>query len=172
MLFPVRCTACGLENRLPEHSRGHQVRCTGCGATFLADPTVEEELPEVLPTAVAAPDGGSVTTLPRGPAPAPTRRAPRQVDSLWFDGGVRSLVWCPDRSGWVLFGHLLVDRPSGAVVWHLPPEPRGSQEIVPRLFLDADHVSTVEGQFEKKLSILTLPRAQIDAAVKAARAGK
>jgi hypothetical protein len=97
---------------------------------------------------------------------------PPQIDSLWFDGGTRSLVWCPDRSGWVLFGHLLVDRQSGAVVWRLPPEPRGSQEIIPRQFLDPDHVSTVEGKFDKKLTILTLPRAEIDAAVRATRGGK
>ena len=53
---------------------------------------------------------------------------PAMIDSLWDQGGTQTIQWTPDRSGWLLFNHLLVDRDSGAVVWKLPPEPRFSGE--------------------------------------------
>jgi predicted Zn finger-like uncharacterized protein len=94
---------------------------------------------------------------------------PNQIDSLWFDGGTRTLQWLPDGSGWLLFSHRIIDRASGAVVWKLTPEPRFSGEIQDRRFLDRDHVTSLEGTFDKKLRVVKLPRAEIDAAVKAAR---
>jgi hypothetical protein len=94
----------------------------------------------------------------------------RQIDAIWEDGG--TIQWCPDRSGWLVFGHLLVDHDSGAVVWRFPPEPHHSGDFMPRRFLDRDHVTTEDGVLDKRrLRIETLPRDQIDAAVKAARGG-
>jgi hypothetical protein len=94
---------------------------------------------------------------------------PPQIDSLWGDGGPRTLQWLPDKSGWLLFNHLLVDRESGAIVYRISPEPGFSGAIVERRFLDRDHVTTLEGTFEKQLRVIALPREQIDAAVKKAR---
>jgi hypothetical protein len=69
---------------------------------------------------------------------------PSNIDSLWDQGGASTLQWLPGRSGWLLFGHLLVDREKGTVVGKLPPEPRFSGEIVPRRFLDRNHVTTID----------------------------
>jgi hypothetical protein len=94
---------------------------------------------------------------------------PKQIDSLWSHGGPRTLQWLPDNSGWLLFNHLLLDRKSGAVVWKLDPEPRYAGEMMDRRFLDPDHITTIAGKFEKKLTIERLPREQIEAAIKKAR---
>jgi predicted Zn finger-like uncharacterized protein len=97
---------------------------------------------------------------------------PSMIDALWDQGGASTLQWLPDRSGFLLFGYLVVDRESGAVVWKLPPEPRFSGEIVPRRFLDRNHVTTLDKMgFDRRLRVEALPRAPIDAAVKAARGG-
>ncbi|HEY7310692.1 MAG TPA: hypothetical protein VH643_15115 [Gemmataceae bacterium] len=88
----------------------------------------------------------------------------------WTRGGTPCLQWVPDGSGLLLFGHLLVDFESGAVVWKLGEEPKSEQQLVDRRFFDRDHVTTFEGgPFNRKLTILTLPRAEIDAAAKKAR---
>jgi hypothetical protein len=88
----------------------------------------------------------------------------------WIKGGTFSIQWLPDGSGLLLFGYLLVDYESGAVVWKIGPEPMSDNAIANRRFLDPDHVTTQEGKsFSQKLTILTLPRAEIDAAVKKAR---
>jgi hypothetical protein len=96
-------------------------------------------------------------------------RNPKQIDSLWSHGGPRTLQWLPDNSGWLLFDHLVFDRKSGAVVWKLDPEPRFAGDMMDRRLLDADHITTIAGKFEKKLTIERLPREQIDAAIKKAR---
>jgi WD40 repeat protein len=88
----------------------------------------------------------------------------------WLKGGPSSVQWVPDGSGLLLFGHLLVDYESGAVVSKVGPEPKSDLELVERRFLDRDHVTTLEGTtFKKNLAVLTLPRAQIDANAKKAR---
>jgi WD40 repeat protein len=91
------------------------------------------------------------------------------IDSLWFNGGVRTFQWAPDGSGWLVFGHLLIDHDTGAVVAKLGPEPN-SLGPMERRFLDRDHL-TLEAKdgFETKLTVEPLPREQIDAAVKKAR---
>jgi hypothetical protein len=91
------------------------------------------------------------------------------IDSLWSHGGPLTFQWLPDRSGWLLFGHLLVDRDSGKVVWKIDPEPRFAGNIMDRRFLDRDHITTLSGKFEKKLTVEALPRDKIDAAVRQAR---
>jgi WD40 repeat protein len=91
------------------------------------------------------------------------------MDSLWFNGGVRTFQWTPDGSGWLLFGHLLIDHDTGAVVGKLGPEPN-SLGPMERRFLDKDHL-TLESRegFDWKVAVEELPREQIDAAVKKAR---
>ena len=66
-----------------------------------------------------------------------------------------------------------VDSESGAVVWKLGEEvPTSEGQMVTRRFLDRDHVTTVTGKFEKKMTVEALPRARIDEAVKKARGQK
>jgi hypothetical protein len=93
-----------------------------------------------------------------------------QIDSLWADGGARSLQWTPDAEGWLLFGHLLVDRETGAVVGTVGPEPAFSGAIIDRRFLDADHVAGARQEgVSREVAVEALPRDAINAAVKKAR---
>jgi hypothetical protein len=93
----------------------------------------------------------------------------KMMDSLWTDGGARCIQWWPQRRGWLLFGHLLIDRESGAVVHRMGPEPQFSGAIQERRFLDGEHVTDVEGRFDKRLKVIALPKAEIETAVKKAR---
>jgi hypothetical protein len=95
-----------------------------------------------------------------------------QIDSLWFDGGTRCLQYWPAKRGWLLFGHLLLDRESGKVVHKIGSVPRFNGEIQDRRFLDGEHVTAVEGSFEKQLKLLKLPLKDIEDAVKKAREKK
>ncbi len=85
--------------------------------------------------------------------------------------GGPALLWLPDRSGWLAFGHFLIDNPSGGVVYVLP----NNLEVgfpTQRQVLSKDHLAVATGKLgARQLQILTLPRAQIDLAVKAVRAG-
>jgi predicted Zn finger-like uncharacterized protein len=93
------------------------------------------------------------------------------IDSLWFKGGTTCIQWMPDSSGWLLFGHALVDYETGATVGKVGKEPAWDGAIVDRRFVDRDHLTSVEGgAFNKKLVLVTLPRAEIDAATREARA--
>jgi hypothetical protein len=94
------------------------------------------------------------------------------IDSLWFDGGSRCIQWWPQRKGWLLFGHLLIDRDTGAVVHKVGPAPGWSGAIGEHRFLDADHITTITGTFDKQIKVAALPKEKIDAAVKAARAAR
>jgi hypothetical protein len=62
------------------------------------------------------------------------------IDSVWEDCGTRTIQWIPDKSGWLLFCHVLIDRESGAVLGKIAPEP--GIKIDDRRFLDRDHIST------------------------------
>jgi hypothetical protein len=77
-------------------------------------------------------------------------------------GGRRCLQWWPGQ-GWLLFGHLLVDHDSGRVVHRIGKPPAFSGAIEERRFLDAWHVTALEGALEKKLRVVALPRRQIEA---------
>jgi WD40 repeat protein len=97
---------------------------------------------------------------------------PRGQAAGWTVGGLKALQWLPDGDGWLLFGHFVADYETGALVGRLGGEPRGAEQIVPRYFLDRDHATTTEEDNlgrPKLLTVLTLPRAQIDAEVKKAR---
>jgi hypothetical protein len=81
------------------------------------------------------------------------------IDSLWFKGGTTCIQWLPDGSGWLLFGHAVVDYQSGATVAKVGKEPKWDGEIADRRFVDRDHLTSVEGgAFDKKLVLQTLPR--------------
>jgi WD40 repeat protein len=92
-----------------------------------------------------------------------------QMDFLGNEGGKRCIQWWPERSGWLLFGHLLVDRDSGAVVHRLGKPPGFDRGIAERRFLDRFHVTSLEGTLDKRLRVLALPRKEIEAAVAKAR---
>jgi hypothetical protein len=93
----------------------------------------------------------------------------QNIDSLWSHGGTHCLQYWPAKRGWLLFGHLLVDRESGKVVHKIGKAPGFAGAIQDRRFLDGEHVTDVEGTFEKKLKVIKLPMKEIDAAVKKAR---
>ena len=93
-----------------------------------------------------------------------------QIDSLWHDGGTRCLQYWPGKRGWLLFGHLLLDRESGKVVHKIGTAPGFSGAIQDRRFLDGEHVTNVTGGFDRKIEVIKLPMKDIDAAVKKARA--
>lgn len=81
------------------------------------------------------------------------------------------LEWVPDNSGWLLYGQLWVDYQSGAPV-HTIAYPANEFRYWPRRMIGTAHVATAVGDFQKQqMNILTLPGAEIAAAVKAARAG-
>jgi hypothetical protein len=93
----------------------------------------------------------------------------KDQDSLWFHGGPRVVQWIPDRSGWWLFGNLLIEHDTGAAIGTTPPEPN-SLGPDDRRILDPDHVTAEGGgPFDKMLGVGTLPREEIDAAIKKAR---
>jgi hypothetical protein len=94
------------------------------------------------------------------------------IDSLWSEGGTRCLQYRPGKRGWLLFGHLLLDRESGKVVYTIGKAPRFSGEIQDRRFLDDEHVTDLEGTFEKQLKLLKLPLRDIEDAIKNARGKK
>jgi hypothetical protein len=94
---------------------------------------------------------------------------PPHIDSLWELGETRCLQWWPEKRGWLLFGHLLVDRESGAVVHKLGPAPAFALAVEDRRFLSPFHVTYLEGVFDKQLKVAMLPRREIEAAVKKAR---
>jgi hypothetical protein len=81
------------------------------------------------------------------------------ITSLWFVGGTRCLQWVPDGSGWLLFGHLLVDAQSGAVTGRIPPEPKFSGGMINRRFLSSDLVTSIE---RKQFTIERLNRRSRD----------
>ena len=87
-----------------------------------------------------------------------------------FEGGTRSIQYMPDKSGWLLFGHLIVDRETGTVVGKVGGAPTFSGVIATRRFLDADHIASGHKEgFNNFVKIEALPRAEIDAAIKKAR---
>lgn len=75
--------------------------------------------------------------------------------------------WLPDGSACLLYGHAIIDRGTGRLVWLIRP---ADEDIYPaqRRVLDNDHVAVALGPFNgaKKISLLKLPWARIDAALK------
>lgn len=64
------------------------------------------------------------------------------ADSLMSETGNKCLRWFPDGSGWLLYGHVLLDRKTGAVLGRMGgKEPSWGGEVLPRQFLDRSHVT-------------------------------
>ena len=78
----------------------------------------------------------------------------------------------PDGSAFLLYGHGIVDRASGRLVWMIEDSPADFNPV-PRRLLDNDHVTVAAGssQGERRLAVLRLPWAKIDASLKALAAG-
>lgn len=81
-----------------------------------------------------------------------------------------NLEWVPDGSGWLLFGQAWIDYQSGAPVYKIPADPKDFRRW-PRRLIGKDHVVLGGGDFRsQQIGIMPLPKAEIAAAVKAARA--
>jgi hypothetical protein len=80
------------------------------------------------------------------------------------------LQWWPLRRGWLLNGDWLLDRDSGKVVHKIgqPPDKFGRIQNNCR-FLDSYHITSMD-ESEKELKVVALPKGEIQAAVKKARA--
>jgi hypothetical protein len=91
-------------------------------------------------------------------------------DASFLAGGPQTLQFLPDGRGWLLGGHQVLERETGAVVWAIPPSPRFSGDTRDRRWADPYHVSTPRR--EKKLSLIALPKGELDAAFRKARDGR
>jgi len=81
-----------------------------------------------------------------------------------------TVEWLPDGSAWLLYGHTLVDRANGRIVWTFRPA-EGDFSPGPRVLLDADRMlATVGPPDARRLQVIPLPWAKIDAALKAIEA--
>jgi len=81
-----------------------------------------------------------------------------------------TIDWLPDGSAWLLYSHTLVDRANGRLVWTFRPAP-GDIYGAPRVLIDADRMLAVVGPPEaRRLEIIPLPWAKVDAAQKAIEA--
>jgi hypothetical protein len=76
--------------------------------------------------------------------------------------------WLPDGSAFLIYGHAVVDRNTGRLVWMIRP---ADDDIYPsaRRVLDNDHVAVVTGSWlgARRVEILKLPWRQIDGSLKA-----
>jgi hypothetical protein len=77
------------------------------------------------------------------------------IRGLWVAGGTRCLQWVPDGSGWLLFGHLLIDEQSGVVIGRIGPEPTGAGNTMNRRFLSSRLVTSI---MKKQFTIEVLER--------------
>jgi hypothetical protein len=82
-------------------------------------------------------------------------------------GGMCTLQYLPDDRGWLVSGCQIVECESGIPVCTIDPCPRSIEQTRNRRFLDATHVT--DQTKDKKLQILTLPKAELDAALDKAR---
>jgi hypothetical protein len=84
-------------------------------------------------------------------------------------GGLRTFQFLPDDRGWLVSGHQVVERETGAVVWAFDPAPKHGGDTWDRRFVDNYLVKTDTRGKEKVLSLTALPKADLDAALKKAR---
>jgi hypothetical protein len=85
-------------------------------------------------------------------------------------GGMRTLQSLPDGRGWLLSGYQIIERETGNVVWDIPPAPKYGGETRDRRFADGYHVSTQVQDKGRKFQFIALPKAELDAAYRKARA--
>jgi WD40 repeat protein len=80
------------------------------------------------------------------------------VETMWSRGGAACLSWLPDGRGWLLFGCVMIDRQTGNEMGRVPPEPKNEGEFFERRFIGRDHLTTIQGGFDKKLTIQKVGR--------------
>jgi WD40 repeat protein len=77
-------------------------------------------------------------------------------------GGMKTFQFLPDGRGWLVSGHQIVERRTGAIVYVLQPSPKYGGATVDRRFVDGYHVTDFDKD-RKSIKILTLPKAELDA---------
>src|SRR5581483_5149583 len=92
----------------------------------------------------------------------------RGSDPGFLAGGMRTFQFLPDSRGWLVSGHQIVDRETGSIIRNIDPKPKHIGEVTDRRFADGYHVTTQtkDGKFQ----LLELPKAEMDAAFRKARA--
>jgi hypothetical protein len=78
------------------------------------------------------------------------------VESLHQEGGKKALAWLPDGKGWLLFGHVVYDRDTGAVVGEVRPQPGRQREAAERVFRGGE--ATDFDAAKRTLGATALPR--------------
>jgi hypothetical protein len=87
------------------------------------------------------------------------------VGAVGYQGPL--LEWLPDRSGWLLWGHAVVDRASRQVVWTLQS---ADDDLLPaaRRLLDSDRLALFAGPSSlQRMQVAHLPWTKIDASLRA-----
>jgi WD40 repeat protein len=83
----------------------------------------------------------------------------RTLGHVSYRGG--RLQWLADRSGWLLSGVAVLDRPSGKIVWR-DQEAIHGREVLPRRIVDADRMLAFrKGEGEQTLCLVPIPKDQI-----------
>lgn len=82
-------------------------------------------------------------------------------------GRTRTLQYLPDGRTWLLSGHQIVDRETGTIVGKVDPAPRFNGDTRDRRFLGSYHLIDLQN---RALTVLELPRADLDDAITKARA--
>lgn len=90
-----------------------------------------------------------------------------EVDALWKTGK-RVVQFWPGRRGWMLFGYLLIDRESGAIV-HKLGLPLNEADMQDRRFLDAGHVTEARDRVPRAVKVVALPKLEIERGMKVKR---
>jgi Zn-finger nucleic acid-binding protein len=70
-------------------------------------------------------------------------------------GGKATLQWLPDEAGWLVFGYLVVDRKTGAVVGEVQ---RKEDPVIERVFRGNDQATDVGGHVGRDLKVTDVPR--------------
>ena len=87
-----------------------------------------------------------------------------------YDG--RPLEWFPDGKRWLVYGHVVVDRDAGGVVWVLPKDAGSGFSTTPRAIIGENRVAVVmPGGKTGRLAAYALPEDQIARTVETTRAG-
>jgi WD40 repeat protein len=83
-------------------------------------------------------------------------------------GGMTTIQFLPDGRGWLISGFQIAERETGKFVRRVGPAPGTKNSVHDRRFADPYHVTTLgDKKFaEKKLSIIALPKAELDAEFK------
>jgi hypothetical protein len=81
--------------------------------------------------------------------------APGPIDT-GDEGGKKALAWLPDGKGWLLFGHVVYDRDTGAVVGEVRPQPGRQREAAERVFRGGE--VTDFNAANRGLGVTPLPR--------------